>query len=152
MWKYSISVNSNLKWRCYYFLPSIKINRSRHCAALGGGHVRRAPRQRHKSCVSHNITSHQTHRITSHHITKVASVISSAAASLGQSSASDVPAYTIDGATMEQLSSTTSIAIAVFNPTSWQLNKFIQVPCILVCLLNSAWLLSISNFSISHQF
>ena len=58
----------------------------------------------------------------------VTPIIEDAISTLGQSSSTDVPDMTIDANTMSVLQSGENVAITVFNPTSWVLNKFLEVP------------------------
>ena len=60
---------------------------------------------------------------------QVTPLIEATIASLGQSSAEAVPAMTVDASTMGSLLvGNTNVAITVFNPTSWQLTTFVDVP------------------------
>ena len=60
---------------------------------------------------------------------QVTPLIEDTIASLGQSSAESVPVMTVDASTMSGLlDGSTNVAINVFNPTSWQLTTFVDVP------------------------
>ena len=57
-------------------------------------------------------------------------LIEDAMSTLGQQQ-DQLPSLTLDAATMQQLldGSALSVAVVAFNPTSWQVTKFIEVPC-----------------------